>query len=107
MKKVTYEPLQEHIITATEAKNKLGAVLDLVVKDGASVLISQYGTPSAVIIPYTTYTQSVQPPKKKKHSISEFLKLSGSLHEQYLKNPIDVDNVRDIVIHADENDMHL
>ena len=28
---------------------------------------------------------------------SKILSLAGSLHDEYLKNPIDVDNVRDII----------
>ena len=36
--------------------------------------------------------QLVVTPKK-----SKILSLAGSLHEKYLKNPIDVDNVRDII----------
>lgn len=36
--------------------------------------------------------QLVISPKK-----SKILSLAGSLHEKYLKNPIDIDNVRDII----------
>lgn len=43
-------------VTATEAKNKLGQILDMAVRD-EPVIISNYGRPSSVIISYDEYEE--------------------------------------------------
>ena len=43
-------------VTATEAKNKLGQILDMAIRD-EPVIISSYGRPSSVIISYDEYEE--------------------------------------------------
>lgn len=101
MKKNRYQKPDEIIVTATEAKNKLGKIMQWVVKDGNTVVIQQHGNPVTVMIPIQTYKiiKPVIPKKKKK--VKSILDFAGKYAHLYKKHPIDIDNIRDYIDYSD------
>ena len=59
-------------VTATEAKNKLGQILDMAIRD-QPVIISNYGRPSSVVISYDEYEEYKSYRKDKNKTLWEKL----------------------------------
>jgi prevent-host-death family protein len=47
-------------VSASEAKNRLGSIMDWAVENMDEVIIQSYGDPKAVILPYAQYERFVQ-----------------------------------------------
>ena len=43
------------VISASEAKNRLGSAMDWVLQNGDEIIIENHGTPSVVLIPFAEY----------------------------------------------------
>lgn len=66
-------------VSATEAKNRLGAYLKMATEDGDAVVIENYREPSAVIISFEEYErlQKAQAALDRQRRLAEFDRISA------------------------------
>lgn len=100
-------------ISATELRTQFGATLDWVIENNREAVITRYGKPSAVLLPYAVYQrlEALQQRDRKRQAVAQLEAIRAQIAEQ---NP-DIDPVEayreagfseeaiEEMLHTDEN----